>query len=74
MSTGVTIIFFCLAQCCYILFVWTIADMVKVVIKGVTAKMQMAKLSFFHFLASEHLIFKLLVPTPIINRELWGEL
>ena len=41
-------------------------------LKGVTAKMQMAKLSFCHFLASGHLIFKILVPTPVVNRELWG--
>jgi hypothetical protein len=34
--------------------------------------MQMAKLSLCHFLASGHLIFKILVPTPVVNRELWG--
>jgi hypothetical protein len=37
---------------------------------GVTARMKIANLCFCHFLASEHLIFKIIVPASIIKREL----
>jgi hypothetical protein len=47
-------------------------SIIQYIVQGVTAKMQMAKLSFCHFLALGHLICKILVPTPVINRELWG--
>jgi hypothetical protein len=47
-------------------------NVILCLIKGITAKIQMAKLCFCHVLASEHLIFTIIVPTTTINRELWG--
>jgi hypothetical protein len=45
--------------------------MSKSTLKGVTAKMQMVK-CFCHFVASWHLIFNIVIPSPIIDGEFWG--